>query len=105
MADTHLDPAVARAQFKHQPLDLSTNEIRLLIIDPNLYYDGLDQCQVYHSSRHRDRSRLSIFNGYNALSYEWGPPLKDHIILMNGLYYEVRSNPHAFYHEPEAPSL
>jgi hypothetical protein len=67
--------------FSYRPLDLSKNEIRLLILDP---FNDSDQVsdRIVHSrlnSRSEQLGRGSDqVGGYEALSYEWGqlPDLK-----------------------------
>lgn len=95
----HVD-ATKRTSFSHQPLDHSQPFLRLIRINEHLSEDGLVRCRIYHAPRKK--------RSYMCLSYVWDySPLgmKEHdrtfvggngVILLNGQYFEVRGNLHAF---------
>ena len=73
--------------FHYDRLDLQApTSIRVVYVSPNTD-SGLIECSL----RHTDLS-----SGYVALSYVWGPPDKDHKILVNGKPHLVRNNLYRF---------
>lgn len=74
--------------FKHEPLDLSKRQIRLLRIEYVRHERGegvLIRCQVKIFD-------LSNCPPYIALSYVWGSPLPVHTIMLNGKHFHIRQN-------------
>jgi len=77
--------------FKHEPLDWSAQQIRLLSILPKA--KGPIQCTLGHF----DLSATPTPN-YKALSYRWGPPSPVQGIEVNGKLFTVRQNLYDFLH-------
>src|SRR5579871_1951006 len=77
--------------FKHEPLDRSTQQIRLVSIVPKA--EGPIQCNI----RHFDLS-ANPTPDYRALTYRWGPPSPIQRIEVNEKSYTVRQNLYDFLH-------
>ncbi len=98
--------SMAMQAFSYRPLDPSTNEIRLLLLNPldKTGPGGVVSGRVIHSSILFSSSQLHEGNdkcsGYEALSYEWGltpdipseqEPCRSGIIL-DGKLLDIRTN-------------
>lgn len=70
--------------FKHSPLSDSTNEIRLLDLQPGQRGELLD---IYIR-----QTQLSHLPSYEALSYTWGTESASHHVSINGSHFAVRPN-------------
>lgn len=75
------------SQFRHQPLDTSRAQIRVLCVAPEA--GGLIQCTIKHVDLNANPMPF-----YRALSYTWGPPEDTQDISLNGRFLEVRRNLH-----------
>ncbi|KAH7077897.1 heterokaryon incompatibility protein-domain-containing protein, partial [Paraphoma chrysanthemicola] len=77
--------------FKHAPIDLQSNSIRLVEVLPfdSNNPEGPIQCRIRHAT---------TANRYTCLSYVWGDEGSEHIIMMNGEPYLVRQNLWDFLH-------
>jgi hypothetical protein len=80
--------------FKHTPLKLATDEIRLLSIDPGGDLGDI-QCTLA-------TYRLDSRPYYCALSYEWGDPDLAVDIKINGNVFQARHNLWLFLHRLKA---
>lgn len=69
--------------YSYQPLNLNKATIRLVQILPDLSSDGLVQCQICHNT-------LEAL--YTCLSYRWGTPDPNGLILINDKLFRVRQN-------------
>ena len=76
-------------RFRHQPLDTSRAQIRVLCVAPDA--DGLIQCTIKHIDLNANPPPF-----YRALSYTWGPPEDTQDISVDGRFLEVRRNLHDF---------
>jgi hypothetical protein len=81
--DSAQDFQVASDCFPYQPLDIKRNQIRLLELHPGLP-DTPIRCSLKTVT-------LSELPRYDALSYEWGEPATEQIML-DGMPIEVREN-------------
>lgn len=74
-------------QFRHEPLDLNTNSIRLIEIVPSasrlFQHDDSIECKIRHGTTDEE---------YVCLSYVWGPDDRNRNITINGKRFEVRRN-------------
>ena len=77
------------SQFRHQPLDTSRAQIRVLCVAPEA--GGLIQCTIKHIDLNANPAPF-----YRALSYTWGSPEDTQEISVNGRSLEVRRNLHDF---------
>ncbi|EUC47970.1 hypothetical protein COCMIDRAFT_45411, partial [Bipolaris oryzae ATCC 44560] len=76
-------PTRDRSVFKHEKLDHNKRSIRLFRILPELSYNGLIQCELWHTN---------VEDEYDCLSYVWGPEGDEQEILVNGKSLQVRKN-------------
>lgn len=76
-------PARDRPVFEHEKLDHNKRSIRLFKILPELSYDGLIQCELWHTT---------VEDEHDCLSYVWGPEGDEQEILVNGKSLQVRKN-------------
>ncbi|KAF2847954.1 HET-domain-containing protein, partial [Plenodomus tracheiphilus IPT5] len=74
--------------FKHAPLDLSSNAIRLVEVHP-YRADQRIRCTIRHTTT------AAI---YTCLSYVWGPQEPTRFVTVNGALCEVRENLWQFLH-------
>jgi hypothetical protein len=77
------------SRFRHQPLDTSRAQIRVLCVAPEA--DGPIQCTMKHIDLNANHTPF-----YRALSYTWGSPEDAQEISVNGRFLEVRRNLHDF---------
>lgn len=77
------------SRFRHQPLDTSRAQIRVLCVAPET--GGPIQCTIKHIDLNANPTPF-----YRALSYTWGPPEDTVEISLNGRFLEVRRNLHDF---------
>ncbi|KAF2008771.1 HET-domain-containing protein [Aaosphaeria arxii CBS 175.79] len=87
MASTHSEKSFVSEMYKHQPLDTSKHQIRLLRIDT--------------SSGKPMHYRLEIFDyesvpRYAALSYTWGNDASKNAIFIDGKPFQILPNLFAF---------
>ena len=75
--------------FSYQPLDLKKAAIRLVRLLPDLSSRGLIQCEITHDT---------IEASYICLSYRWGAPEPNGLILINNKLFRVRQNLLDFLH-------
>jgi hypothetical protein len=68
----------------HEPLDYSQPSIRLLTISPWLTAGGLIQCSMSHTTIDREP--------YRCLSYTWGQPEPNQLVLINENRFNVQPN-------------
>lgn len=71
--------------FKHDSLDTTKRQIRLLRIRPHRCWQKRTSCDV-------EIFELSQAPAYQAVSYEWGPEHPQRNIIINGKLSSVRSN-------------
>ncbi|EPE27592.1 hypothetical protein GLAREA_04383 [Glarea lozoyensis ATCC 20868] len=71
--------------FKYPAINLQTDEIRLIYLVPSDVAEDEIQCRLVTATLAPDLR-------YEALSYEWGPELPEHQILLNGFIFNVREN-------------
>ena len=77
-------PTSGRVIFQHKPLNLSSNEIRLLTVHPDLTINGLIQCSLDHVTQSNAK--------YSCLSYMWGDEINQQLTSVNGCSLSIRSN-------------
>jgi len=75
--------------FKHELLDTTRQQIRLISITPEP--SGQINCQLVHAYLEDEKSP-----DYRAVSYEWGLPTPLRSVKVNGRSLEVRQNLYAF---------
>lgn len=73
--------------FTHCPLDQSRSSIRILRILSKRSEIGLVQCEMIHTT---------INASYMCLSYVWGSPETERLILINGKLLRIRENLYRF---------
>jgi hypothetical protein len=72
--------------FKHKPLNLAEDEIRLVLLRPRRHASSDIDCHIVHA-------KLSAENlKYEALSYEWGNPTPTIRLSINGASSYVQWN-------------
>jgi hypothetical protein len=81
LLNTHADSPAEPATYKHQPLDNSVDEIRLLKLHKEK--EGPMHCEVKVFP-------LDSAPEYIALSYRWGPPLPVHDLFIGDKALEIR---------------
>jgi hypothetical protein len=69
--------------FKHAPLDLTGNEMRVLEILPPRANICLVECTIRH---------VTFKDRYNCLSYTWGSESANCVLKINGGFFRVRRN-------------
>jgi hypothetical protein len=72
-------------KYKYQPLE-DTDEIRLIILEPGVTHNEL-VCTLAPVNLGDDV--------YKAISYRWGTPVGDHIVIRDELLLHVTENLHA----------
>lgn len=77
--------AAASSMFKHAPLDLISQRIRLLRMKPCPKSVGFIECEL-------EDFCLQDCPAYTALSYTWGSPTQQLPILLDGKQFLVRKN-------------
>jgi hypothetical protein len=75
------EPAIGPGIYKHQPLDTSIDEIRLLKLRKEK--DGPVHCEI-------EVFPLERAPEYVALSYRWGPPSPSHDLLIGNKALKIR---------------
>jgi hypothetical protein len=73
--------------FTHGPLDQSKSSIRILRSLSKRSEFGLIQCELVHTT---------VDASYTCLSYVWGSPETERLVLVNGKLFIVRENLHQF---------
>jgi hypothetical protein len=81
LLNAHLDSPAEPATYKHQPLDKSVDEIRLLKLHKDK--EGPVHCEVKVFP-------LDSAPEYIALSYRWGPPLPLHNLFIGDKALKIR---------------
>ncbi|XTI92208.1 heterokaryon incompatibility protein-domain-containing protein, partial [Cenococcum geophilum] len=76
--------APVSSSHKYRPLDLSTDEIRLLTLHPGSDGDEISCILSHHN--------LTGSIEYEALSYTWGDNASLHTIILDGLPFRVTAN-------------
>lgn len=76
--------APVSSSHKYRPLDLSTDEIRLLTLHPGSDGDEISCILSHHN--------LTDNIEYEALSYTWGDNASLHTIILDGLPFRVTAN-------------
>ena len=82
--------------FKHEPLDTTKQEIRLIrLLPPKDATDSRNaiSCTLEHFEIAQDRINSLA---YTALSYTWGEGQAEHTVYINGLAFLVRRNLYDF---------
>lgn len=69
----------------YRPLDVASNEIRLIRLHPNRDHKSIPQCEIFHAS-------LDQSIDYIALSYAWGNSNLEGNIIAQGQHIEVGQN-------------
>jgi len=80
----------ASTTFEHDPLDLTTQEIRLIRILPKTNNTQILRCELKHFNINE---KCPIFR---ALSYTWGRPQFSQMIILNGKPFEIWENLFSF---------
>lgn len=78
------EPEPSSEIFKYEPLDLSIDSIRLLVLLPGKLGDEIE-CELVHRT-------FASKPKYEALSYTWGDPSNQKSICLNGSKFKVRVN-------------
>ncbi|KAH7088446.1 heterokaryon incompatibility protein-domain-containing protein [Paraphoma chrysanthemicola] len=75
----------SRTMFKHAPIDLQSDSIRLVEVLPfdPVKTEGPIQCRIRHAT---------TATRYTCLSYVWGDEGSEHTIMINGQPFLVRQN-------------
>lgn len=70
--DTMMDEATSKSIYK--PLDVTKEEIRLLVLHPPLVADSTLRCSLLHTGFASHSIYAPTVPPYEALSYVWGDP-------------------------------
>lgn len=96
-AEVHTSPSspsavLSTASYSYQPLDTTKNEIRILVIHEAESATDKINGELIHLSLDDSSVIIQYVQSYTALSYTWGEPKMDRLIILNGHLFPVTRN-------------